>query len=164
MVLKVKHFSRYSKLRADTTWNVVFFNIIQKNVFINNGVHGEVYSIQHYVIKFVSDLLYVGGFLQVLRLLPPINVLKIQSPESNTLSDQFLRLPQLLLKLPSPTVPLLCRWPYNLHFDQEKYRRGKTPANLKPPLINHTSCGTCRLVFICTSETYGINKHRWFSG
>jgi hypothetical protein len=26
------------------------------------GVHGEVYSIQHYVIKFVSDLLQVSGF------------------------------------------------------------------------------------------------------
>ena len=29
-------------------------------------VHGEVYSIQHYVIKFVSDLRQVRGFLQVL--------------------------------------------------------------------------------------------------
>jgi methylthioribose-1-phosphate isomerase len=27
-----------------------------------NPVHGEVYSIQHYVIKFASDLLQVGGF------------------------------------------------------------------------------------------------------
>jgi hypothetical protein len=26
---------------------------------------GKVYSIQHYVIKFVSDLQQVGGFLQV---------------------------------------------------------------------------------------------------
>ena len=26
--------------------------------------HGEVYSIQHYVIQFVSDLRQVGGFLQ----------------------------------------------------------------------------------------------------
>jgi hypothetical protein len=30
-------------------------------------VHGQVYSIQHYVIKFVSDLWQVGGFLRVLR-------------------------------------------------------------------------------------------------
>ena len=28
-----------------------------------NPVHGEVYSIQHYVIKFVSDLRQVGDFL-----------------------------------------------------------------------------------------------------
>jgi len=33
---------------------------------------GEVHSIQHYVIKFVSDLRQVGGFLRVLRLHPPI--------------------------------------------------------------------------------------------
>ena len=30
-----------------------------------NPVHGEVYSI-HYVIKFVSDLWQIGGFLQVI--------------------------------------------------------------------------------------------------
>jgi len=28
-----------------------------------NLVHGEVYSIQHYVIKFVNDLRQVSGFL-----------------------------------------------------------------------------------------------------
>ena len=35
---------------------------------------GEMYSIQHYVIKFVSDLRQVGGFLQVLRFPPPITL------------------------------------------------------------------------------------------
>ena len=30
-----------------------------------NPTHGEVYSIQHYVIKVVSDLRQVSGFLQV---------------------------------------------------------------------------------------------------
>ena len=35
---------------------------------------GEVCSIQHYVIKFVSDLRQVGGFLLVLRFLPPIKL------------------------------------------------------------------------------------------
>ena len=37
----------------------------------SNPVHGEMYSIQHDVIKFVSDFRKVGGFLQVLRF-PPI--------------------------------------------------------------------------------------------
>ena len=32
----------------------------------SNHVHGEVYSIQRYVIKFVSDLRSVDGFLRVL--------------------------------------------------------------------------------------------------
>jgi hypothetical protein len=31
-----------------------------------NPSHGEVYSMQHNVIKFVSDLRQVGGFLRVL--------------------------------------------------------------------------------------------------
>jgi hypothetical protein len=39
---------------------------ITTNVVSSNPVHGEVYSIQHYVIKFVSELRQVGGFLQVL--------------------------------------------------------------------------------------------------
>ena len=33
----------------------------------SNPVHDEVYSIQHYVINFVSELLQVCGFLQVPR-------------------------------------------------------------------------------------------------
>jgi hypothetical protein len=39
-----------------------------------NPVHGEVYSIQHYVMNFASDLLQVGGFLRVLRFPPPIKL------------------------------------------------------------------------------------------
>jgi hypothetical protein len=44
------------------------------NVVSSNHTHGEMYSIQHYVIKFVSDLRQVGGFLQVLRFPPPIKL------------------------------------------------------------------------------------------
>ena len=36
---------------------------ITPKVVSSNPAHGEVYSIQHYVIKFVSDLRHVGGFL-----------------------------------------------------------------------------------------------------
>jgi hypothetical protein len=36
---------------------------ITTNVMSSNPSHCEVYSIQHYVIKFVSDLRQVGGFL-----------------------------------------------------------------------------------------------------
>jgi hypothetical protein len=32
----------------------------------SNPTHDDLYSIQHYVIKFVSDLWKVGGFLRVL--------------------------------------------------------------------------------------------------
>jgi hypothetical protein len=40
---------------------------ITTKVVSSNPVHGEVYSIQHYVIKYVSDLWQVNGFLLVLR-------------------------------------------------------------------------------------------------
>jgi hypothetical protein len=36
--------------------------------------YGEVYLIQHYVIKFVNDLRQVGGFLRVFRFHPPIKL------------------------------------------------------------------------------------------
>jgi hypothetical protein len=38
----------------------------------SNLAHGEVYLIQHFVIKFVSDLRQVDDFLLVLWFLPPI--------------------------------------------------------------------------------------------
>ena len=35
---------------------------IATKIVRSNPVHGEVYAVQHYVIKFVSDLRQVGGF------------------------------------------------------------------------------------------------------
>jgi hypothetical protein len=43
-------------------------------VVSSNPIHGEVHSIQHYVIQFVSDLRQVGGILLVLRFPPPIKL------------------------------------------------------------------------------------------
>ena len=40
---------------------------ITTNVVRSNLTHGEVHSIQHYVIKFVKDLQQFGGFLRVFR-------------------------------------------------------------------------------------------------
>jgi hypothetical protein len=39
----------------------------------SNPVHVEEYSIQHYVIKFVSDLRQIDGFL---RIPPPIKLMQ----------------------------------------------------------------------------------------
>jgi len=47
---------------------------ITTKIVSSKPVHGEVYSIQHYVIKFVSDLQQVGDFLQVLRFHPLIKL------------------------------------------------------------------------------------------
>jgi len=38
---------------------------IATKVVSSNPIHGDVYSIQHDVIKFVSNLQQIGGFLQV---------------------------------------------------------------------------------------------------
>jgi hypothetical protein len=47
---------------------------IATEVVSSNPAHGEVYSIQHYVIKFVNDLWQVDGFLHVLQFPPPIKL------------------------------------------------------------------------------------------
>ena len=38
------------------------------------SLSGDVYSMQHYVIKFVNDLRQVGGLLRVLRFPPQIKL------------------------------------------------------------------------------------------
>jgi hypothetical protein len=43
---------------------------ITTKVVSSNPMHGEVYSIQHYVIKYVSDLRLIVAFFWVL-LFPP---------------------------------------------------------------------------------------------
>jgi hypothetical protein len=40
----------------------------------SNSAHDEVYSIQHYVIKFVSNLRQVSGFLRILLFSPRIKL------------------------------------------------------------------------------------------
>ena len=57
-----------------TTYAVGAYQAITTNVVSSNPAHGEVYLIQHYVIKFFRDLQQVGGFLQVLLFPPPIKL------------------------------------------------------------------------------------------
>ena len=47
---------------------------ITTKIISSNPIHNKVYSIQHYVIKFVSDLRQIGGFHRVLRFPPPIKL------------------------------------------------------------------------------------------
>jgi hypothetical protein len=44
-----------------------------------NPAHDKVYLIQHYVIKFVSDLWQVGGFIQVFRFPPSIKLIAMEA-------------------------------------------------------------------------------------
>jgi hypothetical protein len=66
--------------RARRDRMVVGFTTVQSvpitiQVVNSNPVYGEMYSIQHYVIKLVSDLQQVGGFLLVLKFHPPIKLI-----------------------------------------------------------------------------------------
>jgi hypothetical protein len=47
---------------------------ITTKVVNSNTVRGEVYSMQHYVIKFVRDLQQVSDVLRILRFSPPIKL------------------------------------------------------------------------------------------
>jgi len=50
---------------------------VSTNVVSSNLTNGEVYLIQHYVIKSVRDFRQISGFLQVLRFPPPIKLTEI---------------------------------------------------------------------------------------
>ena len=47
--------------------------LITTSVVSSKSANGEVFSIEHYVIKFVSDLRQVSGFLLELRFPLPID-------------------------------------------------------------------------------------------
>ena len=55
------------------TSNLSVFSIVSTkfDIYIvivsSDPAHDEVYAIQHYVIKFLSDMRQVGGFLRVLH-------------------------------------------------------------------------------------------------
>jgi len=74
--VKPSTFLRILHIGSNDTIEDLYFDFHQSvpittKVVNSNPTHGEVYSIQHYVIKFVSDLRKVSGFL---RFLPPIKL------------------------------------------------------------------------------------------
>jgi hypothetical protein len=64
---KINHCHCRGRIVVGLTTNCAIMTITTK-VVSSNHAHGEVYSIQHYVIKCIIDLRQVGGFL---RVLPP---------------------------------------------------------------------------------------------
>ena len=69
--------SYWVNLGAVIVWSLDLPLLVQSvpnttKVVSSNLDQGEVYLIQHYVIKFVSDLRQVGDFLRVLRFPPPM--------------------------------------------------------------------------------------------
>jgi gamma-glutamylcyclotransferase (GGCT)/AIG2-like uncharacterized protein YtfP len=82
---------------------------ITTKVVSSNHVHGEVYSIQHHVIKFVSDLRQVGCFLRV----------------SSTNKTDRHDITEILLKVALSTINQSNHskiFSMTLHYDYIKYR------------------------------------------
>jgi hypothetical protein len=67
---KESHYKQV-ELRSSGWVFISCFTDCHYKVVSSNPANGEVYSIQHYVIKFVSDLRQIGGFL---RFPPPIKL------------------------------------------------------------------------------------------
>ena len=65
--------------------------LITTKVVSSNPVHGNVYSIQHYVIKFVCNLRQVGGFF-------------LGTPVSSTNKTYCHAITELLLKMALNTI------------------------------------------------------------
>ena len=65
-------------LKPKTLWASLQLSMqsvhITTKIVSSNPAHGEVYSIQHYVIMFVSDLRQFGGFLRVFPFPAPIKL------------------------------------------------------------------------------------------
>ena len=65
---------QYSRIGAAVVVIVIVGFTTTCAISTNHYVHGEVYSMQHYVIKFASDLQQVGDFRRQLRFPPPIKL------------------------------------------------------------------------------------------
>jgi hypothetical protein len=74
---------------------------VTTKVVCSNPAHGDVYSIQHYVTKLVSDLRQVGGFLRVLRFPPPMKTDRHDVVESGVKQHNPNPTPRVVFLIPS---------------------------------------------------------------
>ena len=80
-IVSVLDLERNTLLTFIPPWRSIFIQLPVQSVYIATNVvsshpaHGDAYSLQHFVIQFVSDLRQkVSGLLWVLRFLPPIKL------------------------------------------------------------------------------------------
>jgi len=77
-ILRFSRISSWWGLHVGTCWSSSYGIWIYSYMYnqciapLKMWVNGEVYSVQHYVIKFISNLRLVGGFLLLLWFPPPI--------------------------------------------------------------------------------------------
>jgi len=101
-------------------WLVIYIYCF-RSIYIY--LKGEVYSIQHYVIKSFSDLRQVGGFHRVLRFFlhkwnwPPRNSWNIvESGVKHHNPNPYLKVLQYMLQNVYFTISYLCKVPFVVHF------------------------------------------------
>ena len=111
---------------------------ITTKVVNSNPTHGEVYSIQHYVINFVSDLRKVSGFL---RFLPPIkltsmiDITVIQHPHLPS-AEGFLPPKQALYPQLFIDIGQIFKYFFSLHTDLYVSNEKKVMVNNMINVIN----------------------------
>ena len=67
--VKYDFLSLYGRVRMRVEFTSTYANVVSSNLS-----HDEVFSIQHYVKMFISDLRQVGGFVRVHRFPQPIKL------------------------------------------------------------------------------------------
>ena len=66
----IKIYCKVTNCIKGSSWSHIELPLLMQSVASSNSIyHIMVYWIQHYVIKFVSDLRQVGSFLRLLRFL-----------------------------------------------------------------------------------------------
>ena len=73
-LMPIQQYFSYIMVVSFILWRKQEYSEKTTDKSMKNPNHGGVYSIQHYVIKFVSDLRQVSGFLRALRFPPPIKL------------------------------------------------------------------------------------------
>jgi len=72
LIQPTKHLSTRMHAIINTFHSIKCYDLRCNPYKYASNIHAPL--IQHYVIKFISDLTQVGGFLQVLRFSPPITL------------------------------------------------------------------------------------------
>jgi len=84
----------------------------------------EVYSIQHYVINFVSDLRQVGVFLRV-------------TPVSFTNKTDRHDITEILFKVPLNIITLTQKWTIQRNWQHKVHRTKKKKKHTTPKCVGH---------------------------
>jgi hypothetical protein len=109
-------------------------------------VHGEVYSIQHYVIKFVTDMRQIGGFLEVMVFKATFNNISCISWRSVLLAEET--------GVPRENHrPAACHWQTLSHNVVSSTPRHEQGSNSTSVMIGPDCTGSCKSNYYTITTT-----------